>query len=271
MTVYNKVVINNQTLMDISSDTVTPSTLLTGVTAHDNTGAAIIGTYIPTSGETINNQNKTITPTEERQYVTADSGYTGLGQVTVEPIDSSYIGSNITRRATSDLSATGAVVTVPAGYYSAQVTKSIAAGTVGTPTATKSTVSNNSVTITPSVTNTTGYITGGTLNGTTVSVTASELVSGTKSITENGTNIDVTNYATINVNVPTVNISQDANGYIVLDDESESGYGGGEGLHLLTTINATAVRGVQIDIDATWFNNYEYVVIVPDVVCSDSD
>lgn len=73
-------------------------------------------------------------------------------------------------------------------------------GTAGTPTATKGSVSNHSVTVTPSVTNTTGYITGSTINGTAVSVSASELVSGSQTITENGT-VDVTNLASIVVDV----------------------------------------------------------------------
>lgn len=77
----------------------------------------------------------------------------------------------------------------------------VATGTAGTPSATKGTVSNHAVSVTPSVTNTTGYITGGTINGTAVSVSASELVSGTLSITDNGTGIDVTNYASVDVNV----------------------------------------------------------------------
>lgn len=75
-------------------------------------------------------------------------------------------------------------------------------GTAGTPTATKGTVSNHSVSVTPSVTNTTGYITGSTKTGTAVTVSASELVSGTKSITQNGTGIDVTAFASVDVNVP---------------------------------------------------------------------
>ena len=73
-------------------------------------------------------------------------------------------------------------------------------GTAGTPTATKGTVSNHSVSVTPSVTNTTGYITGSTKTGTAVSVSASELVSGTLSVTQNGT-ADVTNYASVDVSV----------------------------------------------------------------------
>ncbi len=74
-------------------------------------------------------------------------------------------------------------------------------GTAGTPTATKGTVSNHAITVTPSVTNTAGYISGGTKTGTGVSVAASELVSGTLPLTSNGTGIDVTNYQKVDVNV----------------------------------------------------------------------
>ena len=73
-----------------------------------------------------------------------------------------------------------------------------AAGTEGTPVATKGTVSNNSVDVTPSVTNTAGLIQGGTHTGTAVTVTASELVSGTKSINSSGLT-DVGNYRYANV------------------------------------------------------------------------
>lgn len=46
---------------------------------------------IPTGGSTINNQDKTVTPTSSQQLVSYDSGYTGLGTVTVYPIPSQYI------------------------------------------------------------------------------------------------------------------------------------------------------------------------------------
>ena len=203
-----------------------------------------------TGGTVINNQNKSVNPTESEQSVSYDSGYTGLGIVTVGAISSTYVGSGISRKSSSNLTASGATVTAPAGYYAENATKSVsnmtlpssasatssgtskatisrstsnqyiniptgynstaqyytisavADGTAGTPTATKGTVSNHSINVTPSVTNVTGYITGGTKTGTAVSVAASELVSGTKSISSNGTGIDVTNYAAVDVAVP---------------------------------------------------------------------
>ena len=39
----NKVVINDKTVLDLTSDTVTPSDLVEGVTAHDATGMQITG------------------------------------------------------------------------------------------------------------------------------------------------------------------------------------------------------------------------------------
>lgn len=40
----NKVVFGNQTLIDLTADTITPADLQSGVTAHDATGAVITGT-----------------------------------------------------------------------------------------------------------------------------------------------------------------------------------------------------------------------------------
>ena len=87
------------------------------------------------------------------------------------------------------------------GLSSVQI-NAMPTGTAGTPTATKGAVSNHSISVTPSVTNSAGYISSGTINGTAVSVSASELDSGAKSITSNGNSQDVVGYASVNVNVP---------------------------------------------------------------------
>lgn len=84
------------------------------------------------------------------------------------------------------------------GY--SEVTVALPSGTAGTPTATKGTVSNHSISVTPSVTNVGGVISGGTINGTPVTVSASELVSGSETKTANGT-YDVSTLAQLVVNV----------------------------------------------------------------------
>ena len=112
-------------------------------------------------------------------------------------------------------------------------------GTAGTPVATKGNVSNHTISVTPSVTNTPGYIAGGTITGTSVSVAASELVSGTKSINSNGSNIDVTNYEKVNVSVvPSLQSKTDINPLTTSQTiEADSGYYG------LSSVEINAMPG----------------------------
>lgn len=93
-----------------------------------------------------------------------------------------YTGS-IQAKSSSDLTASGATVTAPAGYYASSATKSVASGSVTAPatisgtSATLSTGTNTltlskTISVTPNVT-TAGYISSGTAGNASVSLTAS--------------------------------------------------------------------------------------------------
>lgn len=157
-----------------------------------------MGTFMPILPDQYTGQTD-VSPTEEAQTLLT-MGLIMPDNVTVGAISSEYVGSDIPRKSSTDLQANGAIVTAPSGYYSENATKTVASGTEGTPTATKSAVNNHALTVTPSVTNTEGYINGGTLTGTPVTVSASELVSGTLTLTDIGT-ADVTNYAAVSVSI----------------------------------------------------------------------
>ncbi len=122
----------------------------------------------------------TIAPTESEQTAVAANIYT-TGIIKVGAIASNYVGSGITTRTASSLTASGATVTVPAGYYASQVTKSVASGSATTPASTITVAPSISVnssglitascstskSITPTIS--TGYVSAGTAGTITVS------------------------------------------------------------------------------------------------------
>jgi hypothetical protein len=153
------------------------------------------------------------------------------------------ITGTIATKTSSNLTASGATVTVPAGYYASQSTKSVATATQATPSVS---IDSNGK-ITASATQTAGYVSAGTKTGTkqmttqaaktvtpsTSSQTAVEknvyttgvvtvaaipssyiIPSGTKTITANGT-YDIKNYASATINVASTgeDITDETNAY----------------------------------------------------------
>lgn len=181
-----------------ANTTITPSTspqtvggakyMMEGAVTVAAMPSGTAGTPTATKG-TVSNHRVTITPS-----VTNATGYItgGTKTGTAVTVDASELVSGTLY---CDDAGTWNVINVE--------TFEVASGTEGTPTATKSTVSNHSVSVTPSVTNTEGWITGSTKTGTAVTVSASELVSGSETKTANGT-YNVTNLASLVVAVPIV-------------------------------------------------------------------
>jgi len=123
---------------------------------------------------------------------TLNSGDKMLSGNTAYAKGTKYTGTIATKTST-DITASGDTVTVPAGYYASQNTKSVASGSVTAPStisgtsATVSTGTNTitlskTVSVTPSVT-TAGYVSSGTAGNSSVSLTASVTTKAAATIT----------------------------------------------------------------------------------------
>lgn len=169
------------------------------------------------SGPSAQTQTKTATPTESVQTIEPDSGYL-LSAVEVGAIPTTYVGSGIARKSSSDLTASGATVTAPAGYYESAAAKSVTVMTLPTSAAStssgtsKATISRSTsaqyINIPAGYNESAAYYTvSATPNG---SATAPASISGTAATVSTGTNT-LTLTKTVSV-TPTVSAGYVASG-----------------------------------------------------------
>lgn len=204
-------------------------------TGIDVTEYASVDVAVP-SGQPSLQAKINIDPTTSSQTITADSGYDGLSSVQINAMPSGTAGTPSATKGTVSNHAVSVTpsVTNTAGYITGgtktgtavsvsaselvsgtlsitssgtkdvtnYASASVAAGSRSA-SATKGSVSNHSVSVTPTATTTAGYVAAGSTNGTAVTVSASELVSGSETKNANGT-YDVTNLASLVVAVPIV-------------------------------------------------------------------
>lgn len=140
-TVYNKVTANNQTLIDLSQDTVSSAShIRNGYVGHLNDGTQVIGSY---SGSSPNLQAKTnIDPTTSSQTIEPDDGYDGLSSVQINAMASGSAATpatTITANPSISVSSGGLITATASATKS--VTPTVSAGYVSSGTAGTITVS----------------------------------------------------------------------------------------------------------------------------------
>lgn len=130
---------------------------------------------------------------------TLDSGDKMLSGNTAYANGVKYTGS-IASKTGTDISASGDTVTVPAGYYSSQQTKSVASGSATAPatisgtsasvsTGTNTLTLSKTISVTPTVS--AGYVSAGTAGNSNVSLTASVTTKAAATITPGTSNQEI--------------------------------------------------------------------------------
>lgn len=117
---YDDYVAAIQSSPRLQNKTVTANGTVTADNGYDG-----LGTVTVNVSSSVNNQNKSVSPSGSQQVVTPDSGYSGLGQVTV--------GAAALQNKTAEANGT---VTSDSGYYGlGQVTVNVPSGATLVPTA----------------------------------------------------------------------------------------------------------------------------------------
>ena len=126
----NKVILGSDTVLDLTSDTVTPETLLVGTTAHNAKGEIITGTLVPCTvysaespAATTSNSDRTFTweiPSTEHGFKSKNlvvSVYLSTGeQIQCDVTISDTFMVALTAVYSSDIVTRAGDVTIPAGY-----------------------------------------------------------------------------------------------------------------------------------------------------------
>ena len=252
---------------DTTDANATADDIMSGKTAYVN-GTKLIGTA---SGGGYDTSDATAAATD---VVSGKVFYNASGRQT----------GSVTSRSSLDLSASGATVTAPAGFYASNATKTISSGSA-TPASTISGTSasvstgTNTLTLSKTVSNTpsvsAGYISSGTSGNSSVSLTASVTTKAAATITPgtsnqtiaSGTYLTGTQTISGDANLVAGNIKKDVSIFGVTGTY-DAGGGGGSGLTLLKSeslgtlsTTSTSATNTNKSMTLTGFNDYDLLIV----------